>query len=197
MFRALSFLPRTRLLVHEVMRSIVAVTWLMVLLATVLLFFAIVFMQANAEKYLFQSISASNATMAGSVSCSSDTIELGTHFGTVLGALIALFQSVTGGVDWYPLYLSMTEVSTFYGFLYIVYIAFVIMSFFNCVTATFVEGAFSTTKRLEREDVAKASDVMEMYFKASNCEEDGMISWENIDALVDVPIVREYVLSLG
>jgi len=184
--RALSFMPQVKLLVEEMMRSLLSAFWSFVLLFVLLLFFSLVFMQATADCILEGDLS----TSAG--------VELLTHFSSMFRALLALFSMVTGGLEWAPVYRALSWVSGLYGSCFILYVFFVMVAFLNVVAATFVDSALATTKAHASEDAAKAEEEFGRLIRDFECErEGGMVQLEDLQDLLEVPQVKGYLASLG
>jgi len=64
-------------------------------------------------------------------------------FGTVSSAMVSLFMAATGGNDWTAYYESIVEVGDVYAGLFLFFIAFSVIAFFNVISGVFCEKALS------------------------------------------------------
>merc|ERR1719321_1522484 len=64
-------------------------------------------------------------------------------FGSVAVVMRSLFFSVTGGNDWSIYHTTIKELGPAYDYLYIFFIAFTLIAFFNVITGVFAEKAMT------------------------------------------------------
>merc|ERR1719160_2243153 len=99
--------------------------------------------------------------------------------------MITLFQTITGGRDWYEFYDELSLLSFSHRWLYLLYISFAMFAVFNVVAAVFVESAMQSSAQdrelLIREQLrdsqayqAKMMDV----FEEMDADGTGTITYE-------------------
>merc|ERR1711920_756175 len=78
-------------------------------------------------------------------------LELDRWYGTLPVTLLSVFQSLTGGVDWNEIVSPiMHHISPVIGIIYVLFIAFAILSIMNVVTGIFVQSAIERADEVER-----------------------------------------------
>lgn len=183
--RLLAQLPRVKQMVQELVRSLVPVVWMLTLLAVLLLFFSLIFMQAAAD-----------GLQSGVGEAASR--ELWSRFDSLEQASLSLFKVFTGGLEWEPLHASLAEVSTFYGIGFVMFIIVVVLAFLNIVSATFVASALTTKMIKDTEDAqAACAEVKRLIHDFGITQESGMVNLEDLLDLLDVPSVKYYLASVN
>lgn len=96
-------------------------------------------------------------------------------YGSVSSSMLALFQSVTGGLDWQTAVLPLSNnISPVLSVAFCAYIAFTVLAVMNVVTGVFVENALISAKR--DQEIYMVSNMRELFIQA-NGSEDGSMSW--------------------
>jgi hypothetical protein len=129
-FRMVAFFNELRLILNSLLGCVISLFWSIIMLLLVFFMFGVAFVQS------------STAWLTDPDNRGSEEGEiLKDEFGTVQGAMIALFRSCTGGDDWSYFYFALNETGDMYGLLYLFFIAFANIAFLNIVTALFTERA--------------------------------------------------------
>merc|ERR1719463_908293 len=68
------------------------------------------------------------------------------HFGSLSKSCFALFQSVTGGIDWDAAARPLFEIGWTSGTVFTIYIIFTVLAVLNVVTGIFVDTALKSAK---------------------------------------------------
>merc|ERR1711959_250736 len=108
------------------------------------------------------------------------------NFGTVVNGLFALYQGISGGMDWGDLVEPLSVgVSRWFEPIFCVYTAFFYFAVLNVVTGVFCNEAISASERdqdhLIREEMNKAHGMVAQFkrvFESADFDGDGCISWE-------------------
>jgi len=120
--------------------------------------------------------------------------ELELYYGSLLTALLSLFQAMTGGVDWSAMLNPLMEhISPWIAAAFVLYISFVVLAMMNIITGIFVEGALQTAK----ED--KESDLLVQLtnaFKKADIDGSGMLTWEEFSQQLSEPSMVKYFKAL-
>lgn len=108
--------------------------------------------------------------------------------------MLTLYQSVTGGVDWDIAVTPLSkEVSTFLGFVFTFYVAFILLAMMNVVTGVFTETAILSAKK--DKDVYMVNHVREL-FNNLDLDDSGMISWNQIESQLETTEIQEYFKAI-
>eukprot|EP00929_Paragymnodinium_shiwhaense_P000565 TRINITY_DN100810_c0_g1_i1.p1 TRINITY_DN100810_c0_g1~~TRINITY_DN100810_c0_g1_i1.p1 ORF type:complete len:750 (-),score=171.96 TRINITY_DN100810_c0_g1_i1:106-2355(-) len=120
--------------------------------------------------------------------------KLAAIYGNVPKACVALFQSLTGGVDWNDTVSPLWDtVGVPIGSLAMLFIAFAILAVLNIVNGIFVAGSISRADEVKRlQMLAQARKL----FKMLDQDGSGQISFDEIQDHLDAPAVHEYFKSL-
>jgi len=133
-FRVVQFVKELRLMLACVLGSIMSLMWSFTLLGGLSLLFAAVMVQQ-------MGVAVSESTVAV------DQISLVfQRFGSVQQALLTLFQCISGGEDWGPIYDLTTEAGMLSSACFLLYVLFVWLSLTNIITAIFVDKALQKAK---------------------------------------------------
>lgn len=163
MFNALRVFKEIKLMVDMLQGSFTFFTWCSMMLALFLSVFAIFFVQGTAS-LLEETENMDEESRE----------ELLLYFGTVSLAMSSLFQAVTGGNDWAQFFDVVKKVGDVYAFLWLFFIAFSLVAFFNVIGGVFCEKALSLAVPTMQEqmqdrilqdvrDAAELSDLLNTY----------------------------------
>jgi len=117
-------------------------------------------------------------------------------------ALVSLFMSICGGIDWREAWQALYDIHWLYSCLFIFYIFFMMFGVLNVVIATFVEGA-SMISRQDRELVTQSeldrkteeSNNIRRFFHDADAENSGGLSWEEFETYLRRDHVQAYFQS--
>jgi len=194
--RLMRFFYSFRLMVYSVMYSIGSLVWVFVLLVFLMYFFSMVFVNGAAE-YLHNSNENFGAPCE-TISCK----ELERLFGGVMQALVSLFMSICGGIDWREAWQALYDVHWSYSCVFVFYIFFMMFGVLNVVIATFVEGA-SMISRHDRELVTQSeldriteeTKNIRRFFHDADKDNSGGLSWEEFETYLQREHVQAYFQS--
>mmetsp|Transcript_7520 Transcript_7520/g.12241 ORF Transcript_7520/g.12241 Transcript_7520/m.12241 type:complete len:230 (+) Transcript_7520:1-690(+) len=120
--------------------------------------------------------------------------DLDDSWGSVVDAILSLYQAILGGVDWKDLMDPlMDEVSGISVFVFSLYIAFTTLVMLNLVTGVFVEGA----QRIIRED--KDSELVKQVrkmFEISDTDDDREVTWQEFEQMMDDSKLDQYFAAV-
>merc|ERR1712136_286300 len=136
--------------------------------------FAVIFMQ-GATQYIDQAES------------SDANVEfLETYFGSMWMTFLTLFMSVTSGLSWWDVEVVLPEIHPVYGFLFVVYIATMVLSLLNIVTGICVNNALEMAQmdhdlmmKFELDRKAAYIESLEDLFHDLDANGSGTISFED------------------
>jgi len=129
LLRIAPFLYKLRFMILACIHSINALFWASMIFTLLIFMFAIVFAGAAVE-YLDNT--STSVEMA-------DTVLV--HFNSLPQAMLSLFMSFTGGVDWWLFQETFLNISFVYGFIFLVFMVFATLSVMNVITSVFVSDA--------------------------------------------------------
>jgi len=96
------------------------------------------------------------------------------YYGSLLTTIFSLFRAVTGGVTWGDLVKPlMEEISPYIGFVFVLYIGFVVLCIMNVVTGVFVE---TSLRRAEADKESGFLRLLESSFQKADVDGNGTIT---------------------
>jgi len=196
-FRAMRVFSELRLMIDMFINSCVFFIWCLLLLGLFLSLFAIFFVQ-GLTLTLQRDYPAIDFQLQQ---------EILTYFGSVKLTMLSLFMAATGGNDWSVYHDVLKKAGPLYEALWIMFILFSLIAFFNVIGGVFCEKAMAlarpTThermveKRLTDEhDAAELSDLLHDLVpcdQGSTCR----VTESAFDEFLDVPEVATYFQGRG
>mmetsp|Transcript_123767 Transcript_123767/g.395480 ORF Transcript_123767/g.395480 Transcript_123767/m.395480 type:complete len:702 (-) Transcript_123767:2-2107(-) len=190
-FRGLQFVMELRLLLHSLIGSIINFFWSMVLLALVIYFFALLFVQAITDVLKNESTVLPDPVVETAMS----------YFGSVGQATIMLLQSVTGGCDWgglYDLFIAMDH--WWLTAAYVFYVLFFAIAFWNILTSAFVDKALrcaqpdleSLALTQRAQNISDGGELLEI-LRMLDTDNSDTISFQEFYALAYNQKLRQYL----
>lgn len=143
--RTVPMFMKLRIMVNAIANSILSLFWALGLLVFAMLMFGACFLQ-GATQYVTQGPQDENFLR--------NVEHLEVFFSSLPMAILTLYMSITGGVDWWDVAKVMMDVGVLYGVLFAVYVAIMFFALLNIVTGIFVNDAIEMTQ-LDREVVMK------------------------------------------
>jgi hypothetical protein len=156
-FHALRIFKEIRLMVDSLMGSFPFFFWCLGMLAMFLSLFSIFFVQGLTT--VLEERSDLDPSLRKAIA---------SDFGSVSGGMISLLKAATGGNDWGDYYGIFTEMSVAYQLLYLFFILFSFMAFFNVVTSVFMEKAMHLARpnisevmvEMKQKEIEDASELL-------------------------------------
>eukprot|EP00416_Gambierdiscus_australes_P024015 CAMPEP_0171072198 /NCGR_PEP_ID=MMETSP0766_2-20121228/10719_1 /TAXON_ID=439317 /ORGANISM="Gambierdiscus australes, Strain CAWD 149" /LENGTH=585 /DNA_ID=CAMNT_0011528767 /DNA_START=15 /DNA_END=1772 /DNA_ORIENTATION=+ len=145
--RLVRFFRDLRVLFNQILNSVLPMVWSFVFLGLSILMFSLVFTEVAI--IYFEDVHALSIEDFGQ--SMKDLEILCGSFGMMS---LSLVMSITGGINWWELVKPMSQVSTLYVILFVVYILVVMMGVLNVIVGIFVARANDTAAR-DREIVAE------------------------------------------
>jgi len=190
--RVMRFFQSFRLMIYSILNSMASLLWVFLLLLFVIYLFAIVFIHGVTEHF-----------REGIDIRMEDSQFLADHFGTLATSLVSLFASICGGQDWQDVYLPLTRLGWAYGYIFIVYIFFVVFGVLNVVVGTFVDSAYQVSQRdrdfvvqCEVERNRKYMEDIKTFFFEADTDHSGMLTLEEFEAHLQKDKVKAYFQAL-
>merc|ERR1711879_454283 len=121
-----------------------------------------------------------------------------------MNALLTLFMSIAGGVDWQEIIKPLIDMHWAYGEVFFFYIFFVIFGVLNVVTGAFVDSMRLVSQRdvdvviddaMKRENDYIA-DIKRIFVEADT-DGSGTLSWEEFESHLQDSRVKAYFSTLG
>jgi len=134
MVRFSHIFSKIRLLTLAVAHCGTMLLWAVLFLAVVLFFFAVIFANGVATHLNESSPSIADPNM--------DNLRL--FFGSLPMAMLTLFMSVSGGVDWWEVAEALLSMSVVYVFGFLVFMSLSVLAILNVISAIFVNDAMET-----------------------------------------------------
>eukprot|EP00450_Noctiluca_scintillans_P017933 CAMPEP_0194524796 /NCGR_PEP_ID=MMETSP0253-20130528/60091_1 /TAXON_ID=2966 /ORGANISM="Noctiluca scintillans" /LENGTH=563 /DNA_ID=CAMNT_0039369461 /DNA_START=29 /DNA_END=1716 /DNA_ORIENTATION=- len=112
----------------------VTILWAILVLFCTVLFFSLIFVNA----------AASHLGVAGSPSAEDEGLRL--YFSSVPMALLTLFMSMSGGLDWWDVTRPLLDIGVGYALLFVLFIIFMMIVALNIITGIFVNDAVALAR---------------------------------------------------
>merc|ERR1712194_637510 len=126
------------------------------------------------------------------------------RFGSLFDAVLTLFQSMSGGVDWEQVWRDLGALGWGYRGVYLLFIFFSLYVMLNVVTAVFIESTMARSMSdrglvvqnevMEKKDFLRA---MRKIFRELDCDFDGSITMEEMQQKMMNPEIGAYFTQLG
>lgn len=133
--RIFRFVMALRKIVQSVLHTLKHLLWAMLLLLLIVYVFAVLFVQA-VDDYVMDNQYLPEREMAASK----------IYFDSLIETMLTLFMSIAGGVSWEEPISTLKEISGWWTFLYLFYIAFTYFAVLNVVTAVFCQSAIESAQ---------------------------------------------------
>jgi len=124
-----------------------SLVWALVLLLMITYVFAIIFCQAQSEWTISQ----------GAEAKPEDAIEDLHYWKRLIGSMVALFMTISGGVDWEAVANPLAEIHWIWMGVFIAYVAFTVFAVLNVVTGVFCQSAVESAAQDHEMAVAAAT----------------------------------------
>jgi hypothetical protein len=132
-----------------------------------------------------------------------DDLQLIEDFGSLPRALLTLFQAVTGGLDWRQICDPLSNVNSSSGFVFVIYICFVLLTVMNIMTGVVVGKAMKAQEddieNLVHEEAGernKSKKLLRKLMHEADKEKTGNISWSRMEKLLEDPTTRAHFTKL-
>ena len=209
MMRVVKFFRKLSQVLEALLMSVQAVAWVIVLLSSLFLLFALIFVQLVSQ-YLYETDAMDECRrldcecdMRDILSCK-PTEALVHYFGSVQQAMISLYMATTGGLDWTNIWDVLIKTGYYNGMFFLLFIFLFLFCIFNLLTGLFVNQALNSAQRdkdlkvfeqraKEKEYVVELQELCETADKDS----DGRISFEEFDEMMKDSKVLFWLASIG
>ncbi|CAK0872792.1 unnamed protein product [Prorocentrum cordatum] len=185
------FFRELRIMVHALAGVLKVLLWSSLLIFTIILMFGTVL---------------SEGTLALLLRSQPDGVppSLQLRFGSLFDAVLTLFQSMSGGVDWEQVWLDLGALGWSYRGVYLLFICFSLSVLLNVVTAVFIESTMARSMNdrglvvqnevLEKQDFLRS---MRKIFQELDTDFDGTITMEEMQNKMMDPEIGAYFTQLG
>lgn len=129
--RIVKLIRALRTLVFQILGTLRAVFWAMILMLIIIYVFAMVFAQAASEELVDPG--SGNRTLAH-------------YWGSLPRSIFTLYKSIVGGVDWEIVVAPLSDIHWFWVMLFIIFISFTFFAVLNVVTGVFCQSAIESAQ---------------------------------------------------
>lgn len=182
-----------RLVVFAILGSMTSLFWCFFLVAFLIYIFAVLVLYAAVQHF----------ESAGTQVDDALTSEVKYYYGGVYKTMSALFMAISGGLDWAELLSPITDMSVYYGPIFIAYIFFMYFGVLNVVVSAFVATTADVASRdieavvrLEIEKVGTYMRKARQFFREADLDRSGTLSWEEFESHLQHPKVKAYFQTL-
>jgi len=190
--RFASFLKDLRLMTLAIMKSIVPLIWASLFLVFILYFFAVLFLQA----------------VVSHMQCNTEATETTQTFEALFHSLpmavLTLWMSVSGGVNWWEVAKSLLDVSPWYCLIMVFFVIIMLVAVMNIMTGIFVNDALQMAS-LDRDLVEQQQsgldqsnvEALQELFRQIDCDQTGKITIEELTEILERNDVRATFATVG
>lgn len=196
LIRIYPFFHELRMMVESCLNSLKLFLWLMMVLMLFTYIFGI-FMTTGTCTYLSDGQRRFDRVL------DADSANLQSFWGTVDRSMLSLFQTITGGRDWYEFYDHLLMLDVTKRWIYLLYISFAIFAVCNVVAAVFVESAMQSSAhdrelliREQLRDSQAYQDKMLGVFEEMDSDGTGTITMDEFLTHLDDDRVIAYFNSM-
>lgn len=186
--RVLHLISELRAIVSSIAGSFRSLVWVVVLLLLMMYIVAVFFTQSLTDHLV-------DVKKETGYELSADETELYRLFGSLARAMLSLWQSMSGGIDWDsaagPFY---REVSFLTGFAFSAFIAFALLALMNVVTGVFVQTALLSAR--QEEDAFMTSQIVSL-FAMTERDSSETITWSEVEESLMNPATAKEWKSIG
>mmetsp|Transcript_29193 Transcript_29193/g.73272 ORF Transcript_29193/g.73272 Transcript_29193/m.73272 type:complete len:301 (+) Transcript_29193:2220-3122(+) len=182
-----------RLLAFSIMESMGALFWCAIIVFTAIYLFAVFFLDGATEF-----VRDNPLDRAGPIA-----LQLEENFGSVMRAMICLFMTISGGIDWKDATTPLRSVHWSYEPIFVFYAFVMLFGVLNVVVATFVENTAQISRKdkeamvfNEMRRVTEYAECIKAFFHDADTDKSGMLSWEEFERHLDDNRVKAYFQAL-
>jgi len=174
--RVLRLVRELRTMVHSIASTLVSLAWTVLLLLLLIYVTGICFTQMVADSGQDDPTTVAEGTPAYE------------YYGSLDRSIVALYQALTGGVNWRELMTPLVErTNPVMGFIFCLYIAFAVLAMLNVITGVFVGSALSKAKEEDNIDLVHSLREAVESMKVENTH---MLSWEKVESQLQSPSMQ-------
>eukprot|EP00415_Alexandrium_ostenfeldii_P004694 UN4694 len=131
------------------------------------------------------------------------TQELLEYYGSVPAAVLSLFMTISGGIDWVDVMRPLQAIHWIYQLLFTMYVFVMVIGVLNVVMGAFVAATAEISKR-DREALVKAemeeqqayTRKIKTFFQEADRDRSGVLSWGEFKQHLKIPKVSAYFRAL-
>mmetsp|Transcript_10890 Transcript_10890/g.19396 ORF Transcript_10890/g.19396 Transcript_10890/m.19396 type:complete len:543 (+) Transcript_10890:25-1653(+) len=192
--RVMKFFQDLRILLAAIVSTLKTASFAFLLILLIMYMFGIALAQLTAE-YL--------KTQAREGSPVDDESDMVFFFGSVSKALLCLFMTITGGIDWKDAVVPLMEIGPITTFLYLFYVGMMVLCIMNVLLGIFCQCALDTAAndkenviQLQLQDKKRFVDTLQTLFMGWDDSGDGMCSLEEFRSHLDDDNTQALLRSL-
>jgi len=195
--RMLNYFQETRIMLTAVLNSLLPLLWSLAFVMIVVFLFSIFMMMALTEYVDQQRLPTDDVVVLKHIKTAKN------YFSSFGMTMLSLFMCVSGGEDWFVIGEVVIRESALYGFIFVLYIAMMILGLLNIVNGVFVNAA-GDMSRLDRETItidetAKRTAYIKRLrnlFAELDEDDSGTLSWEEFEKNMENANVQAYLAAL-
>merc|ERR1719362_331855 len=130
--------------------------------------------------------------------------QIATLYGNLPTAMMTLFLTISGGLEWSKAAGPLATVGVFYSIIWTAYIAFMVFGMLNVLTGIFVETAMSAMIndrdnmiQAQLDERAELISTIKSVFHSSDTDGSGQVTEQEMDMLLEDPELLAYLSAIG
>lgn len=190
--RAVRAFHSLRIVVFAIIESVMQLIWCLLVVGVIIYIFALLFLLGLTEHVSSPAWDSNDQAAA-----------LLENYGSVPTAILTLFMTISGGVDWRDVMRPLESIHWIYQPVFTFYVFLMVIGVLNVVMGAFVAATAEITNK-DREALIKNeivqfqaySNNIKAFFQDADTDGSGLLSWEEFQEHLKVPKVAAYFRSL-
>lgn len=189
------YLRPFRTLVYSIAYAFKSLLWALLLILLIMYVFGIFFTQGVGE--FIKEHRNSEALSQKDL----DTFEL--YWGSLVGSMLTLYMSITGGISWEVGYVPLSRISSVYGCMFVLFISFGYFAVLNVITGVFCQSAMESARSDQEELIQDMILHRELHvkkfktlFHSVDLDDSGFLTLDEFEKCMEQPEVKAYFRTL-
>ncbi|CAK0898657.1 unnamed protein product [Prorocentrum cordatum] len=183
-----------RVMIFAIFKSLDVLCWVLAVLLFFKYIFAMIFMHGTISYVDSVTDGTGGALSADEYAYVTD------GFGTIVRAIVTLFECITGGRDWGEVYYALVKIGVMYGICFLIYVSSCLGGRRIGTVVHVTSGVAARDRDRMVEDEMKAlkdyaSDIKD-FFEAADTDKSGQLSWDEFRTHLDDNRVKAYFQTL-
>eukprot|EP00927_Polykrikos_kofoidii_P001271 TRINITY_DN10459_c0_g1_i7.p1 TRINITY_DN10459_c0_g1~~TRINITY_DN10459_c0_g1_i7.p1 ORF type:complete len:495 (+),score=62.49 TRINITY_DN10459_c0_g1_i7:970-2454(+) len=191
--RAVRSFHSFRILVLSIVSSCNSLAWCLCVVVFIIYMFAIFFLQGVSEHFQGPNTDESGERDAN----------LRKFYGTVPQAMVTLFMTISGGIDWGDALDPLLHLYWFYQPVFLLYLFFMYFCVLNVMVGAIVANTAEISSRdrqtCVKHELARITEYarkVRTFFSEADTDSSGLLSWEEFEKYLSDPNVKAYFQAL-
>eukprot|EP00927_Polykrikos_kofoidii_P076419 TRINITY_DN7349_c0_g1_i8.p1 TRINITY_DN7349_c0_g1~~TRINITY_DN7349_c0_g1_i8.p1 ORF type:complete len:696 (+),score=110.68 TRINITY_DN7349_c0_g1_i8:59-2146(+) len=191
MIRVMRCVTELRTILNSLLGSLISLFWSICMLIIFLYLFGVVFVQSVSSYRSFRGKDIDYEAEQAFVM----------YFGSIKVSMLTLYQAVTGGNDWGPIFDILEEVGDYIAALFLFFVAFISIALLNIITGLFVDCAMKSASpslavlamKDQQEGMMVRTELGDMLNRFAGVDDQGVVGPSELQAALLHPEFRSFL----